>query len=135
MKTLPLAEWLWPLATAAAALLTWFGPRMQQKTVALPLPLRPKKPAFAELPTDDGPDEPFPGDFCPVHNHEFHGDLGQECPGCREEWEQVWVPTEEDDQRRDDFSDQAEERAQSDAWYQDLIARSEGRDPHHPWRD
>jgi hypothetical protein len=96
------------------------------------------KHTYAELPTDDYGDEDgdgFPGDFCPVHNHEFHGDLGQECPGCREEWEQVWVPTEEDDQRRDDFSDQAEERAQSDAWYQDLIARSEGRDPHHPWRD
>ena len=55
MRSLPLGEWLWPLATAGAALLTWFGPKLAQKTVSLPMPLKPR----AELPTDE---------WCPVHD-------------------------------------------------------------------
>jgi hypothetical protein len=94
MKSLPLAEWLWPLATAAAALLVWFGPRSKHKPACLPT--RPIRPSYAELPTDEDGDEPdFPGDWCPVHHEEFHGDKGQECPGCREEWEQTWTTGEE----------------------------------------
>ena len=137
MKTLPLAEWLWPLATAAAALLTWFGPRMERKLATTPRPLRPKKPTYAELPTEE---------WCPAHDSWYGAET--ECPGCREEWEQTWTLGEEPEEqkRRDDWTDQQEEQAlaaqideyeaRQDGWYLDLLARMKmGQDPHNEWRD
>jgi hypothetical protein len=132
MKTL--ADWgRWLLlATGSWAYYTGLEWWKEQKREAnrgecgFPPRRRGQRPAYAELPTEE---------WCPAHDSWYGPET--ECPGCREEWEQTWTLGEEpeEQQRRDDWSDQQEERAQSDAWYQDLIARSEGRDPHHPWRD
>jgi hypothetical protein len=147
MRTLPRWGHLLPLLGATFAYyfsLGWLNLARREANRGERGQAPTRKRAYAELPTDDGPDEPFPGDWCPVHNHEFHGDLGQECPGCREEWEQTWALGEAPDEqrRRDDFNDQAMERAAAeederagDGWYLDLVRRAElGTDPHDGWR-
>lgn len=152
MRTLPHWGHLLPLLGATFAYYFGLGWLKQARREANEgdcgqAPRPANRPTYAELPTEE---------WCPAHDLWYGPET--ECPGCREEWEQAWTLGEEpeEQERRDDFNDQAEERAaaeaelpwpspaeiahhdamETDGWYQDLIRRAStpGHDPHNGWR-
>jgi hypothetical protein len=116
------------LSWGLAHLMAWHNPRAfrlapEPEGIHAPLTFWPER-AEARAKARDLRPEPPDDDWCPAHDTWFAAET--ECPGCRDEWESTWALGEEPGElhRRDDWSDQEEERSQTDAWYQDMIARA-----------
>jgi hypothetical protein len=64
--------------------------------------------------------------WCDAHEEWFGPD---ECPGCKEDWDQTWTLGEEPDGDEERYRD----KELSDGWYLDMLARADFR--HDGWRD
>jgi hypothetical protein len=118
MKNLPHWTELLPLAGATLAyylgLGWWQASRRQANLGECGHPTRTY--LFHQRTTIERPEGPS-DEWCPAHETWYV--TGDECPVCRDEWDEVWTLTEMD----------APE--DGDGWYQDLVNRAElGQDPH-----